>query len=79
MKLFTGWVLAAGLALGATAARCADARAGCRVSDFGGRPIIARRLSRRAVLRAAAGGSAAPPPRYGYGYGYGAGRAGAAA
>ena len=56
MKLFTGWVLAAGSGAGRDGGRCADARA---QQGFGfRRPLQRSALSRRAVLRAASGGSA---------------------
>src|SRR5215471_3015762 len=69
MKLFTGWVLAAALALTATAAS-AQVAGPSRVSDFTG-PYVDGPYR---------GGPyyAPPPPRYGYGPGYGYGAYGPA-
>jgi hypothetical protein len=68
MKLFTGWVLAAGLTLGATAAG-AQGLGPSRVSDFGGPYVEAP--YRGGPYNAPPPAEDAPlPPRYGYG-GYG--------
>jgi hypothetical protein len=83
MKLFTGWVLAAGLALGATAAN-AQVMGPSRVSDFSG-PYIDGPY-RNGPYYAPPPAEVAPPPpppRYGYGPapgygGYGSGYAPAA-
>lgn len=67
MKLFTGWVLAAGLALGATAAN-AQAMGPSRVSDFSG-PYVDGPY-RNGPYYAPPPAEVAPPPpppRYGYG------------
>ena len=70
MKLFTGWALAAGLALSATAA---SAQIGpSRVSDFGG-PYVEGPPYRGGPYYAPPPVEV-PPPRYGYG-GYGPGYA----
>src|SRR5215510_14227442 len=75
MKLFTGWVLAAGLALTATAAS-AQVAGPSRVSDFGG-PYVDQPY-RGGPYYAPPPAEVAPPPalppRYGYG-GYGPGYA----
>jgi hypothetical protein len=67
MKLFTGWVLAAGLTLGATAAD-AQGIGPYRTSDFGGPYVDAP--YRGGPYYAPRPAEVAPPPRYGYG-GYG--------
>src|ERR1700752_797960 len=73
MKLFTGWVLATGLALTATAASAQVAGPG-RVSDFTG-PYVDGPY-RGGPYYAPPPAEVAPPPplppRYGYGPGYGA-------
>lgn len=70
MKLFTGWVLAAGLALSATGAS-AQMMGPSRVSDFGG-PYVDGPY--RGGPYYAPPPAEIPPPRYGYG-GYGPGYA----
>lgn len=71
MKLFTGWVLVAGLALSATAAN-AQMPGPSRVSDFGG-PYVdgPYRGGPYYAPPPAEVPPRAPPPRYGYGPGYG--------
>lgn len=71
MKLFTGWVLAAGLALSATAAS-AQVLGPSRVSDFSG-PYVDGPY-RGGPYYAPPSVEVIPPPRYGYG-GYGPGYA----
>jgi hypothetical protein len=71
MKLFTGWVLAAGLALSATAAS-AQVAGPSRVSDFGG-PYVEGPPYRGGPYYAPPPVEV-PPPRYGHG-GYGPGYA----
>ena len=75
MKLFTGWVLAAGLILAGSAADAQMLSPYSRVSDFGG-PYSEGPYYREDAYR---GGPRyapppvavpAPPPRYGYGDGY---------
>jgi hypothetical protein len=66
MKLFTGWVLAAGLALGATAAN-AQMLGPSRVSDFGG-PYSEAPYRGGPYYAPPPAEVAPPPPRYGYGY-----------
>ena len=66
MKLFTGWVLAAGLALGATAAN-AQMLGPNRVSDFGG-PYSEAPYRGGPYYAPPPVEAPAPPPRYGYGY-----------
>lgn len=63
MKLFTGWVLAAGLALTASAAS-AQVYGPSRVSDFSG-PYVEGPY--RGPYYAPPPAEVAPPPRYGYG------------
>jgi hypothetical protein len=72
MKLFTGWVLAAGLALTATAAGAQVAGPG-RVSDFTG-PYVDGPYRGGPYYAPPAEVAPPPPlpPRYGYGPGYGA-------
>lgn len=71
MKLFTGWMLAAGLALSATAA---NAQMGpSRVSDFGG-PYVEGPYRGGPYYAPPPPPEVAPAPRYGYG-GYGPGYA----
>jgi hypothetical protein len=73
MKLFTGWALAAGLALTATAAS-AQVPGPSRVSDFGGPYVDAPyRSGPYYAPPPAEAPPPAPPPRYGYspGPGYG--------
>jgi len=65
MKLFTGWVLAAGLALGATAAN-AQMLGPSRVSDFSG--PYSEGPYRGGPYYAPPPAEVRPPPRYGYGY-----------
>jgi hypothetical protein len=68
MKLFTGWVLATGLALSATAA---SAQMGpSRVSDFGG-PYVDQPYRGGPYYAPPAEVPPPAPPRYGYGPGYG--------
>jgi hypothetical protein len=70
MKLFTGWVLAASLALGATAAD-AQVLGPSRVSDFGA-PYSEAPPYRGGPYYAPPPAEVPPPaPRYGYGNGYG--------
>jgi hypothetical protein len=71
MKLFTGWVLAAGLAVGATAAE-AQVLGPSRVSDFGGPYVDAPYRGGPYYAPPPAEVAPPPPPRYGYG-GYGPG------
>ena len=71
MKLFTGWVLAAGLALSSTAAS-AQVAGPSRVSDFGG-PYVEGPPYRGGPYYAPPPVEV-PPPRYGHG-GYGPGYA----
>jgi hypothetical protein len=76
MKFYTGWVLAAGLALTATAASAQ----GYRVSDFGG-PYVEGPYRGPYYAPPPAEVAPPPPPRYGYGGydgGYGPGYAPAA-
>ena len=68
MKLFTGWMLAAGLALGATAAD-AQVLGPNRVSDFGG-PYSEAPYRGGPYYAPPPQEMPAPPPRYGYGDGY---------
>src|SRR5438552_12214071 len=71
MKLFTGWVLAAGLALSASAAN-AQMPGPSRVSDFGAPYLDAPyRGGPYYAPPPAEVPPPAPPPRYGYGPGYG--------
>ena len=72
MKLFTGWALAAGLALTAGAAS-AQVLGPSRVSDFGG-PYIEGPYRGGPYYAPPPAEVAPPPPRYGYG-GYGPGYA----
>jgi hypothetical protein len=72
MKVFTGWVLAAGLALGATAAE-AQVVGPSRVSDFGG-PYVDAPYRGNPYYAPPPAEVGPPPPRYGYG-GYGPGYA----
>ena len=72
MKLFTGWVLAAGLAFGATAAE-AQVVGPSRVSDFGG-PYLDAPYRSNPYYAPPPAEVAPPPQRYGYG-GYGPGYA----
>src|SRR5205085_12222566 len=77
MKLFTGWLLAAGftvggLALGATAAE-AQVVGPSRVSDFGG-PYVEAPYRGGPYYAPPPAEVGPPPPRYGYG-GYGPGYA----
>jgi hypothetical protein len=65
MKFYTGWVLAAGLALTATAASAQ----GYRVSDFGG-PYVEGPYRGPYYAPPPAEVAPPPPPRYGYGGGY---------
>jgi hypothetical protein len=67
MKLFTGWALAAGLALTATAANVQMGPS--RVSDFTG-PYVEGPY-RGPIYAPPPAEVAPPPPRYGYGPGYG--------
>lgn len=69
MKLFTGWVLAAGLALTATAAN-AQVLGPSRVSDFGG-PYVDGPYRGGPYYAPPPAEVPPPPPRYGYGPGYG--------
>ncbi|MGQ0686627.1 hypothetical protein [Bradyrhizobium sp.] len=71
MKLFTGWALAAGLALSATAA---SAQVLGRVSDFSGPYVEGPYRGGPHYAPPPAEVAPAPPPRYGYG-GYGPGYA----
>src|SRR4051812_42883865 len=73
MKLFTGWVLAAGLALGASAAD-AQVIGPYRASDFGGPYVDAPYRGGPDYTPPPAEGAPPPPQRYGYG-GYGPGYA----
>jgi hypothetical protein len=68
MKLFTGWMLAAALALGATAAD-AQMLGLSRVSDFGG-PYVDVPYRGGPYYAPPPQEMPAPPPRYGYGDGY---------
>ena len=70
MKLFTGWVLATGLALGATAAN-AQMPGPNRVSDFSGPYVDEPYRGRPYYGPPPAEVAPPPPPRYGYGGGYG--------
>jgi hypothetical protein len=70
MKLFTGWVLAAGLALTATAAS-AQVTGPSRVSDFGGPYVDGPYRGGPYYAPPPAEVPPPPPPRYGYGPGYG--------
>ena len=72
MKLFTGWALAAGLALTAGAAS-AQVLGPSRVSDFGG-PYVEGPYRGGPYYAPPPAEVAPPPPRYGYG-GYGPGYA----
>ncbi|HKS18213.1 MAG TPA: hypothetical protein VJS63_03255 [Bradyrhizobium sp.] len=72
MKLFTGWVLAAGLVAGATAAQAQMAAPYRGVSDFSGpygEAPYYREDADRGGPYYAPPQEAPPPPRYGYGYG----------
>src|SRR5215468_10964913 len=77
MKLFTGWVLAAGLALTATAASAQVAGPG-RVSDFTGPYVDGPYRGGPYYAPSPAEVAPPPPPRYGYGPGYGYGAYGPA-
>src|SRR5262245_9755486 len=68
MKFYTGWVLAAGLALTATAANAQ----GYRVSDFGG-PYVEGPYRGPYYAPPPVQVAPPPPPRYGYDGGYGPG------
>jgi hypothetical protein len=72
MKLFTGWVLAAGMAIGATAAE-AQVVGPSRVSDFGG-PYVDAPYRGNPYYAPPPAEVGPPPQRYGYG-GYGPGYA----
>ena len=75
MKLFTGWVLAAGLVLAGTTAQAQVQSPYSRVSDFGG-PYSEAPNYREEGYRGGPyyapppAAMPAPPPRYGYGDGY---------
>jgi len=73
MKLFTGWVLAAGLVLAGTTAQAQVASPYSRVSDFGGpyseAPNYREDAYRGGPYYAPPPQEAPAPPRYGYGYG----------
>jgi len=71
MKLFTGWVLAAGLALTATAAS-AQVAGPNRVSDFTGPYVDGPYRGGPYYAPPPAEFAPPPPARYGYGPGYGA-------
>lgn len=73
MKLFTGWALAAGLALSATAAS-AQVLGPSRVSDFSGPYVEAPPYRGGPYYAPPPADIPPPPPRYGYG-GYGPGYA----
>src|SRR5262249_33613737 len=72
MKLFTGWVLAAGLAMGATAAN-AQMPGPSRVSDFGAPYSEAPYRGGPYYAPPPVVEVPPPAPRYGYGQGYGQG------
>jgi hypothetical protein len=73
MKLFTGWVLAAGLAMAGSAAQAQVASPYSRVSDFNGpyseAPYYREEGYRGGPYYAPPPPAAPPPARYGYGYG----------
>jgi len=74
MKLFTGWMLAAGLAAGGLAPGTTTAEAQVpgpsRVSDFGGPYVEAPYRGGPYYAPPPAEVAPPPPPRYGYGPGY---------
>ena len=82
MKLFTGWVLAAGLVLGRHHGAGAGASPYSRVSDFGGpyseAPDYREEAYRGGPYYAPPPQEAAPAAAYGYGDGYGPGSGAAA-
>ena len=68
MKLFTGWMLAAGLVVSATAADAQMLSPYSRTSDFGG-PYSEAPYRGGGPYYAQPPQEAPVPPRYGYGYG----------